>query len=153
MNALDIIFRDKVTVFSRYGQDESLVWIPTVITDVHFVDDKAAVIGSYGESTQDNAMLHVFYKLKGSDIYVGNKKYYPPKEFERLSSHTNAVTFQYGDKFGFVYGGLWTDTQNVYDMDYKHGFYDYMNKNYDRVYAITGVSQRNLIPHFEITAR
>ena len=41
----------------------------------------------------------------------------------------------------------------VSDERYRNGFYNYMNRNYDNVFAITNVSKFNLIPHFEITAR
>lgn len=39
------------------------------------------------------------------------------------------------------------------DDDYKSGFFNYMNKTHDEVFAITNVSKFNLLPHFEITAR
>ena len=39
------------------------------------------------------------------------------------------------------------------DDDYKSGFFNHMNREYDEVFAITNCSKFNLIPHFEITAR
>ena len=41
----------------------------------------------------------------------------------------------------------------ICDNDYKSGFFNYMNKTYDNVFAITTVSKFNLIPHFEIAAK
>lgn len=41
----------------------------------------------------------------------------------------------------------------IADDNYKNGFYNYMNKSYDNVFAISTVSKFNLIPHFEIGAK
>lgn len=41
----------------------------------------------------------------------------------------------------------------ISDDDYRIGFYNYMNKTHDNVFAISTVSKFNLIPHFEVGAR
>ena len=45
------------------------------------------------------------------------------------------------------------ESLGIDDDDFKGGFFNYMNKTYDEVFAITNVSKFNLIPHFEITAK
>ena len=39
------------------------------------------------------------------------------------------------------------------DDEYRSGFFNYMNKEHDDVFAISSVSKFNLIPHFEIAAK
>lgn len=153
MAGLDLIFRDTITLFNRHGSEENYVWTPMVIHSAHFVDDKAAMIGSYGEQTQDNAMIHILYQCKGNDAIINKKRYVDPKEYMRMADISKVFTFAYGDEFDFIYGGVWGSSENIYDDDYPRGFFDYMNKLYDKVYAISAVTKRNLIPHFEITAR
>ena len=38
----------------------------------------------------------------------------------------------------------------INDEDYAEGFYSYMNRNYDGVFAVTNTAMYSLIPHFEI---
>lgn len=58
------------------------------------------------------------------------------------------ITFHDGDLFDFFWEGEWTETVN--DEDYPNGFFDYMKKNHDMVFAITSVARYSVIPHFEI---
>ena len=63
------------------------------------------------------------------------------------------ITFAFGNDFDFIYEGVYTWVGPIIDDAYKSGFYNYMNKAYDNVFAISSCSKYNLIPHFEITAR
>jgi len=153
MSALDILYRDTVTLFNRHGDEDNLVWIPTVLSRVHFVTDKAAMISQYGENVNDNAMLNVMYRNVNGVPYIGSKRYVTPKVFKNTATVTNLITFQYGDDFDFIYGGTWNSSTSISDASYTKGFFDYMNKNYDEVFAISSVSKYNLITHFTVSAR
>lgn len=157
---LELIYQQTVTLFNRYENSEkSLVWIPTVLTGVHLVMDKAKLISMYGENTTDNVMLHILYdKNEEGNIVVGDKLYVLPREFEKLSDKDGYITFQMGDKFDFFMEGIWTvDGQEsdaeISDDSYKNGFYNYMNHSFDNVFAVTSCARYSLIPHFEITGR
>lgn len=162
MSELDILYQDTVTVFNRYMfEDETIWWMPTVLTGVHFVLDRAKVISTYGEQSTDNVMLHVRYSGGRYAPVVQGKKYVLPKAFRKLdpASAESHITFAFGDDFDFLINGKWPElesiTGNIDDDVYMNygGFFNYMNENYDHVFAITGVSKYDLLPHFRITAR
>ena len=141
------MYRDTITIFNRYHTPNGDVWYPTVLTGVDLNIDHAAIMAKYGENAQDNSKLHI--RLDGNK--VGGKIYVTPKEYQALLSTTGYITFNPGADFDFYYEGSWTTTVN--DNDYLDGFYNYMNKRYDHVFAITAVAKYSVIPHFEILGR
>lgn len=142
------MYRDTVTIFNRYHSPAGDAWYPTVLTGVDLNIDHAAIVAKYGENAQDSAKLHVRINADGT---VGGKTYLPPKEYQALLSTTGFITFTPGEEFDFFFAGEWTTF--VLDSDYLDGFYNYMNKRYDNVFAITSVGQYSVIPHFEIMGR
>ena len=174
MSGFDAIYKQTVTMFNRITADnDDDFFIPTVLEGVHLVIDHSNTWNSYGGQQADNVRLHVRYTPSGSVAMVGNKRYYEPKEWRGLTSFDDCITFRYGSdndfdffvkgvyvpEFGsisnriMIGGNLVSGTFIVDDFYERHGFYNHLNKMYDHVFAITTVSQYNLLPHFEIMAR
>jgi hypothetical protein len=159
MSAFDALYKQTVTVFNRvkgaYGEDT--LWYPTVIEKCHLIVDKASTWSSNGGRTSDNARLHVRYTTDSGRIIVASKQWYEPKAWANLARREEGITFRHGDNddFDFFMEGVFDDVPGpISDEQFdRKGFYNYMNKKYDNVFAITSVSKYNLIPHFEITAR
>ena len=128
-------------------------WIPILLRNVHLIVDRSIIVSTYGEQAADNAKLHVRYFPSGEDAVIEGRRYYKPKEYARLALGDDAITFRFGDNFDFFIEGDFTSFGMVDDEEYRSGFYNYMNKMYDNVFAITNVAKFNLIPHFEIVAR
>lgn len=155
MSALDPLYRDTITLFNRYKNGDSYVWIPTVIRNCHFIVSKAQMVAAYGDSVQDNAQVNIIYQQLGKSAVVSGKKYVQPKAYQRLtlSQAEHSFTFAGGQEFDFVYGGVWKETATIDDDAYAKGFYHYMNTTYDDVYAITNSAMYYILPHFSITAK
>lgn len=144
-----------VTLFCQYkDQRKNVTWYPTVLRNVNLNKDKAAIIAQYGAESQDNAVLNVRYTKSGGDIYVLNKIWLPPKEWDRQTNDllSSSLTFTDGQDFDFFFEGEWPDENPIGDEDYGiDGFYNYMNRYYDYVFAITSVGgPYSVIKHFEI---
>ena len=146
------MYNDTVTLFNRYRANGTDTWYPTVLTNVDLNVDVSAIRKAYGADSKDRAKLHVF-DINGT---VGGKTYYLPKDWSG-----SGITFHDGELFDFFWAGTWTGRTeringvdvlvwNVNDEDYTNGFYDYMRKTYDMVFAITSVARYSVIPHFEI---
>lgn len=155
------MYSDVITLFNRRKQDGGDVWYPTILRGVDLNADRGAIIAKYGEQSTDNASLHIKYSISEDKPVVtghdgeGNaleKTYYPPKEWARLESFFDTITFGDGNEFDFFALGEWAD-EPIQDNDYVDGLYNYMNSRYDHVYAITSVAKYSVIPHFEILAR
>lgn len=153
MPGFDALYKQTVTVFNRFIQDDEIFWYPHVLADVHWVVDQSIIISTYGEQSTDNAMLHVMYSPSGGSAYIGSLEYMTPKEFRKNGDPTKNITFSYGDEFDFLMTGAYSGNGPIADKDYKKGFFNYMNKEYDEVFAITKCAKFNLIPHFEVIAR
>lgn len=146
------MYKDVITLFNRKpgerGQGDT--WYPTVIKNVNLNIDRAAIIAQYGPESQDNAALSIRYKTVDGNIIVAGKPWMPPKEWDRTE---DSITFASGSAFDFFWAGEWTGGI-VTDADYlDEGFYGYMNRKRDYVFAITSVSRLSVIPHFEITGK
>ncbi len=161
MPGLDVLYKQTVTIFNRVKNlsGEDVLWYPTIIKGVHLIIDRAAVWDMQGGRASDNARLHIRYAPKNGKVFVGDKEWLEPKEWRKKPDRETAITFGYGndDDFDFFIAGAF-DSQlfatPISDALFeRRGFYNYMNANYDNVFAITGVSKKNLIPHFEITGR
>ena len=152
------MYGDTVTLFNRYhSRVDGGTWYPTILRGVDLNIDKAAILAKYGAESNDTAKLHVKYRQEPSGIYVADKPYLPPKEWDAQTNDRLALslTFTGGDDFDFFYIGEW-DGGIVSDNDYPSyddGFYGYMNDKHDFVFAITSVACYSVIPHFEIMAR
>ena len=157
MPGFDALYKQTVTLFNRVvDQDGDIIWYPRVLKGVHLITDQTAVWNSYGGQRSDNIRLHVRYSGSQDNPIIIGKKYVTPKEWKRLESVEGFITFGYGneDDFDFFIEGVYEAGGAVNDSEFpRSGFYNYMNKQYDKVFAITQVSKYNLIPHFEIMAR
>lgn len=177
MPGFDALYKQRVTLFNRIDmlkspavagmgvagvtvaggnnakKEYSTYWVPILLEKVHLIIDRSIIISTYGEQAADNAKLHVRYSPSGETAVIQGRTYYRPKEYARRGSSEGAISFQFGDSFDFFIEGDYTNLGIVDDEDYQSGFYNYMNKTYDNVFAITNVSKFNLIPHFEIVAR
>ena len=159
MSAFDALYKQTVTVFNRVkGQfDDHTLWYPTVIEKCHLIVDKASAWSSNGGRPQDNARLHIRYANENGKIMVAGKEWLEPKAWRNLADRELSLTFGFGDNddFDFFMEGVFDEfPAPISDEQFERkGFYGYMNKTYDNVFAITSVSKFNLIPHFEITAR
>ena len=176
MPGFDAIYKQTVTLFNRItADDDEDYFVPTVLKAVHLVVDHSQTWNMYGGQVADNVRLHVRYVPKGDKAMIGSKEYCEPKEWKVLKSFDDRITFRYGndnDFDFFVKGEYEPDNGStvqsitvggdsvtlsdgfIRDAFYeRHGFYNHLNKVYDHVFAVTSVSQYNLIPHFEIMAR
>lgn len=134
------MYNDTVTIFNRLRRNGTDTWYPTVLHGVDLNVDSAAIRKAYGTDTRDRAKLHIRYY---PGIIVGGKQYYLPENWSGTG-----ITFHDGDLFDFFWEGEWTETVN--DEDYRDGFFNYMKKNHDMVFAITSIARYSVIPHFEI---
>ena len=141
------MYKDTVTVFNRKN-GEDITWYARVLHNVDFNADVALIRQMYGESAPDRAKLHIMYR---SDK-VGNYTYLLPKEFQSQADVSDKITFQTGEDFDFFWLGVWNGT-TISDGDYQRGFFDYMVKTYDNVFAVSSVAKYSVIPHFEVMGR
>lgn len=146
------MYSDTITLFNRYESRLGDMWYPTVIKGVNLNIDKAAIIAKYGAESKDNAVLNIRYKVADGKVVIADKVYLPPKEWDRQTNDklAESLTFTSGKDFDFFMLGEYESTEPIADDDYIDGFYNYMNDNYDYVFAITSVAQYSVIPHFEI---
>ena len=149
------MYQDIVTLFNRYDSRLGDMWFPTVLHNVNLNIDKAAITEKYGADSTDNASLHIRFKEKDKEIFIEDKRYLLPKEWDKQVNDdlANTITLSSGEKFDFFYVGEWEDTSPIKDDDYITGCYDYMNKTYDEVFSITSVAKYRMIPHFEVMAK
>lgn len=158
MPGFDALYKQTVTLFNRVASKSGdVVWYPRLLTGVHLITDHSATWNNYGGQQSDNVRLHVRYtpRADGRAVIAG-KVYVNRKEWKELESVSGFITFSYGDDndFDFFMEGKYDTMSAINDAEYsRNGFYNYMNKNYENVFAITSVSKYNLIPHFEIMAR
>ena len=146
------MFADTVTVFNRYVSRLGDMWYPTVIHGVNLLIDKAAIMAKYGAESKDNAILNIHYQTVNSHILIDGKPYLPPKEWERQTNDKlpESITFTSGKDFDFFMLGEYESTEPIADDNYVDGFYNYINDEYDYVFAVTSVAKYTAIPHFEI---
>ena len=146
------MYQDTITLFNRKpgGRGEGDTWIPTIIKNVDLNIDRAAILAKYGADSQDNAILHIGYHRDGERILVAGKPWEPPKEW---GQNENSLTFASGTKFDFFWKGEW-DGGIVSDSQYgDEGFYNWMNRTHDYVFAVSSVARYSVIPHFEIMGK
>lgn len=146
------MYNDTITVFNR----KENMWYPTVLHNVNLNMDRAAILAKYGESAKDTAALNVRFRTENGERLIGNKTWLPPKEWEKLADPAGHITFRGGDTFDFFVLGKWAGDKPIDNDEYfdRDGFYNYMNKEYDYVFAVSSVGgPYSVIPHFEIMGR
>ena len=151
------MYQDVITLFNRKPGERGRgdTWFPTIIRNVNLNIDRAAIQAKYGPESQDNATLMVRYKETNGQITVAcdsdsEKPWMPPKEWDQTE---DSITFTSGNGFDFFWMGEWTGGI-VTDEEYlDEGFYNYMNRTKDYVFAITSVARYSVIPHFEIMGK
>lgn len=159
MAGFESLYKQAVTIFNReIDANHGCVWNIRHLEGVHLIIDKSAAWDMQGGRATDNVRLHIRYIVKNGHVHVGEYEWVEPKVFRTAEEKEHLITFGYGnnDDFDFFIAGEWNPKQirtQVADDAYKSGFYNYMNRNFDNVFVITGVSKKNLIPHFEITGR
>lgn len=140
------MYNDTVTLFNRLHAKTGDTWYPTVLTGVNLNRDKGAITARYGAESADTAILNV--------ALPSTPTWYTPKAWAELTDHTEGITFAGGQFFDFFIDGEWEDAAPISDKDYTEGFYNYMAKTRDYVYAVTGVNGPfSVIPHLEVTGR
>lgn len=146
------MYSDTITLFNRYKSRLGDMWYPTVIKGVNLNIDKAAIIAKCGAESKDNAVLNIRYKVDDGKVVITDKTYLPPKEWDRQTNDklAESLTFTSGNDFDFFMPGEYESTEPIADDDYIDGFYNFMNDNYDYVFAITAVAPYSAIQHFEI---
>lgn len=153
------MYNDTVTLFNRYESRLGGTWYPTILRGVNLLIDKAAIIAKYGPDSSDSAVLNVRYREVDGKKMVGDKIWLPPKEWDKQTndSFAGSLTFTDGTEFDFFMLGKWEGGEDpVSDDDYQEGFYDYMNRSRDYVFAISSVGgpyHSSTIPHFEIMGK
>ena len=151
------MYQDAITLFNRKpgerGQGD--ICYPTVIKGVNLNIDRAAILAKYGAESQDHAVLHIRYRNENGEIRIicdsdKEKQWMPPKEWDKTE---DSVTFASGNDFDFFWKGEWTGGI-VTDADYlDEGFYNFMNRTHDYVFAVSSVAMYSVIPHFEIMGK
>lgn len=151
------MYRGTITLFNRYPSKAlGDKWYPTVIHGVDVNIDRAALIKSMGTDSGDSVSLHIKYTKANDAIMIAGKQYILPKEYCKIAPDYvgEYITFNSGKDFDFFYVGEWDSTEPIDDEAHRQGFYDYMNKEYDNVFAISSASGAyDLIPHFEILGK
>ncbi len=155
MPGFEALYKQTVTVFNRKTIEGSIYWFPHVIPNVHLIMDKSIIISTYGEQSADNVRLHIRYVNSENGPSIKDKSgsglvYMEPKVFAKYGEFETNISFAPGDNFDFFIEGEYEDLDEIDDSKYRNGFFNYMNKTHDNVFAITTVSKFNLLPHFEI---
>ena len=173
------MYSDTVTLFNFYSSSLGDMWYPTIIHNANLMIDKASIVAKYGAESKDNAILNIHYRdikvenpeegealfhtfvkckknVNGGSVFV-EKEWFSPKEWERQTNDklSESITFSDGDDSDFFMLGDYGSTEPILDDDYRNGFYEYMEKNYDYVFTITAVAKfsSSTIPHFEIMGK
>jgi len=145
------MFDTTITLFNRYHSRLGDVFYPHKIEGCQVRMDKASIRAKYGESSSDNAIVHIPVK----NGCVGGLRVLQPKEWAGQVNEelANNITFNDGQYFDVIIVGETEFNEPVTDEDYRDGFYNYVNERFDNVFAVTGVAKYNAIPHYEIMAK
>lgn len=155
------MYKKTITIFNYYESATvgEAYWFPHVLNGVDLNMDRAAILKKYGDSTNDNAQLHVrLHEVAGIDgLYVnttdGLIPWFEPKKWSAQTNDMLGASITFSTESDFFIEGSW-DGGTVADADYRDGFYQHMNKSLDGVYKITSVGgPYSLIKHLEILAR
>lgn len=151
------MYDNTVTLFNRKkgerGQGDT--WYPSVLRNVNLNMDKTSILAKYGAEAADTAVLNIRYQVEGEKKMVGEKPWLPQKTWQKGDDPAETLTFADGEAFDFFWLGEWTSGV-VSDADYSTdlSFYDYMNRMYDHVFAVSSVGgPYSVISHFEIMGK
>lgn len=139
------MYKDTVTVFNKKIVNGSIMWYPTLLTNVDLNADKAFVMSRLGENSADRCILHV--KMSGDTI--SGKAYMTPKVFA-ASGTTDNITFANGD---FFIAGAYGTYTAISDSLYTDGLYNEINRTMDNVFLVTSCARFSVIPHIEVTGK
>ena len=148
------MYKDTVTLFNRYVDSMgNTMWFPHVLTNVNLVVDRAVIVSKYGEKSNDNAVLNIKYKCENEKIFINDKEYLMPKEWERQPNDllVDFLTFKSGNEFDFFVLGDYKSNEII--MDERGTFFREVQEQYDNVFAVTSVAKLSVIPHFEIVGK
>lgn len=151
------MFDATITLFNRYkSRKDGDKWFKTVVEGVNVIADKAAIVATQGTNASDSAKVLINYDTDAAgNIKIAGKTYLAPKKWDEVltSERDNYLTFKNGSNFDFILVGKLEEDISLNDGDYTEGLYNYLNKAYDNVFAISSVGKYELIPHFEIMAK
>lgn len=147
------MYQDTVTLFNRRREEAGDIWYPTVMEGVDLQADEAAVTAKYGYQRGDKALVFIHYDGTPAAPMVGGKAYLPPKAWQASEDPAGAFTFQTGEVFDFFIEGAWPDSGPIAEADWPGGFYGYLVKTRDGVYAVSSAARYSVIPHFEVMGR
>ncbi len=147
------MYGDTVTFFNRKATENGPVWYPTQAEGVHLVWDAAPAPAGYGWKQADRATVFVPYVTTEGAPLVAGKLYLPPKMWQKADQPELYVTFAGGEDHDFFIQGPWPGPDPVEDSQWPGGFYDYMCRIHDGVFAVTGAHKYGALPHFEIAGR
>lgn len=155
---LDYLYQDTITFFSRCIKNDSIIWIPHILRNVHCWGSDGTRTGTNGDAATDNVSVNIRYLGSSDRPDIGGLIYLKPKEFQRLAvdEAKKYITFSSGDTFDFfMIGNCGEFTGSINDDEYMHkgGFFNYVNSRYDDVYAVTSCAKSRFLPHFTITGR
>ena len=142
-----------VTLFSRKSDGSDIVWYATVIPKTSFNVNVAEMTGGNArEYTTDVAKWVIRVKPDANgDIFINGKQYLLPNAWNATDEPTSFFSLKSGLDFDFFVLGDYEEFDGVSDLSYMpNGFYQYMRKTYDHVYAIQAVALYTVLPHFEI---
>lgn len=148
------MYRDVVTLFCRYADGDKVYWRVYTLENVDFNADKARILNTYGESSQDRAILHL--RLKNG--FCNGLLYVEPKQY---TGAEGTFSLKSGLDFDFFAVGSYTVNEIqalnssgvIDDDDYPDGFYNVFNRTHDNVFIITSAAKYSVIPHIEVTGR
>ena len=142
------MYQDTITLFNRKPGTSMTgdTWYPTVIRNVNLQVDRAAILAKYGPDSKDSAYLGIHYGKENGVITVSGKPYMKPKEWDKTE---DSITFSTDDFFwsGEWDGGIVSDTNSKWETE---GFYSYMNRTKDGVFAVSSVAVHTAIPLIEV---
>lgn len=138
---LDAFYIDTVTLYNRNLDKTSghEIWFPTLLENVSLVITNGTNVSNIGKQDADAAKLLIA-------INKFPKLYVEPAEWKRISEADKEkyMTFTAAEDF-YVEG-------NTVDVEIKkEGFYEWMRKNHNNVFKISGVTRYKVImPHLEV---
>ena len=143
------MFDTTITIFNQ----QNGVWYPHVIPHAQVSRDRGYLKRTYGAENSDSIAVFVHYNVRDNVMYIDDTfPYASPMEYDEALDPSECITFRGGAKFDIIFEGEYSTVEN--DASYPKGFFEYMKRTHDKVYATSNVAGAFMnIPHFEITGR